>query len=446
MFRFATRKCILGCGLALVFFVRLGDFGAQGGETVLHAFKGGSDGATPMASLVVDKKGRLFGTTSAGGGTGCYGGFGCGTVFRITPDGRETVLYAFKGGSDGALPLANLIVDKNGNFFGSTASGGDTNCDAPYGCGVVFELSPDGIETVLHTFMGGDDGALPYGGVIADNDGNLYGLTLVGGSTDSCGGSNQNGCGTLFKIAPNGTESILHVFAGGSDGGWPYGNLVRDKDGNLYGTTGLGGDANCEADGCGTVFKLASDGTETLLHVFEGYCVDGSFPAAGLIADRNGNLYGTTAYGGSADCRKKGSGTVFEVTPKGTEKELYSFVERQTEGANPLAGLLADTAGNLYGTTWGGGSRYGTAFQLAPDGTETILHLFTGHSDGAHPYATLIADAKGTIYGTTQGGGGHKGCDGDSCGTVFAISPTPPREHKSLVSAQTVETRHIKEH
>ena len=257
--------------------------------------------------------------------------FGCGSVFKIAPDGSETELHAFdyQKGHDGGVPLGGLIADNKGNLFGTTAAGGI------YDPGTVFELSPNGVESVLYSFKGGSDGAVPEGTPIEDNSGNLYGTTLIGGGT--CG------CGTVFKVAPDSTETILHTFTGtGGDGSNP---LISDRAGNLYGTTSGGGNGGGEC-GCGTVFKLAPDGTETVLHAF-AWGNDGASPQATLLADDAGDLFGTTTEGGGSGCSyESGCGTVFKLTPDGTETILYAFAGG-SDGADPVGSLVADDAGNL---------------------------------------------------------------------------------------------------
>jgi uncharacterized repeat protein (TIGR03803 family) len=252
---------------ALIVTAAAGSAQAAPKETVLYSFKGGSDGSNPAAGLIVDSSGNLYGTTfNGGGGSGCGSDFGCGTAFKLAPDGTETVLHAFTGGSDGGLPEAGLIADGSSNLYGTAYQGGASNL------GVVFKLAPDGTETVLYSFKGGGDGGVPAGTLIADSSGNLYGTTSEGGGSGCFG----NGCGTVFKLAPDGTETVLHAFTGGSDGAHPNVALIADGAGNLYGTTGGGGITLCY-EGCGTVFKLAPDGTETVLHAFTG-AATGIFP------------------------------------------------------------------------------------------------------------------------------------------------------------------------
>jgi uncharacterized repeat protein (TIGR03803 family) len=315
------------------------------------------------------------------------------------------VLYSFaQPERNGAEPSAGVIADKAGNFYGTTLEGGGTQ-----GCGTVFKLAPDGTETVLHAFCdGAGDGRSPRAGLIADKAGNLYGTTMNGGGKS---------LGAVFRLAPDRTETLLYSFVGVSDGSYPEAGLILDKGGNLYGTTRGGGTA-----GVGTVFRLAPDGTETVLYSFRGGS-DGASPVAGLLADEAGNLFGTTMTGGGAGCyENQGCGTVFRLATDGAETVLYSF-QSGSDGAFPLAGLISDSAGNLYGTTTGCcGESKGTVFKLAPDGTETVLHAFTGGKDGAYPRSSLIAKA-GNLFGTTYAGGNMSclGGGGGGCGTVFKL-------------------------
>lgn len=313
-----------------------------------------------------------------------------------------TVLHAFMGGSDGAQPRAALIEDSAGNLYGTTFDGGDVGCNPNYGCGTVFKLAPGGAETVLHAFRGPPDGAEPGAGLIQDEAGNLYGTTYTGG------GGGGAGWGTVFRLAPDGTETVIHSFyAETGEGVGPVAGLTRDKAGNLYGTTLYGG----TPDSFGTAFKLAPDGTETVLHAFTG-APDGAHPESGMIRGEGGNLCGTTSAGGA-----NGWGTVFTLAPSGKETVLYSFAGGN-DGAYPYSGLIKDNAGNLYGTTTQGGKDgVGTVFRLAPDGVETVLHAFTGTPDGAHPDAGVIQDKSGNLYGTTIGGGAY------GFGTVFKLAP-----------------------
>jgi uncharacterized repeat protein (TIGR03803 family) len=369
-------------------------------ETVLHSFEGSPDGTYPFGGLVLDK-GKLYGMTYQGGDK--MGG----SVFAISPKGKdETTLYSFCSISDpdcgdGQYPNeATLIKDAKGNLYGTTGLGG------AYGYGTVFEITTTGEETVLYSFCAlADcvDGANPRAALILDKDGNLYGVTQNGGT-----GAEDSG--TVFKLTPTGAETVLYSFcseANCADGQWPYGGLARDPKGNLYGTTSIGG-----ADNFGTVFKVAPSGEETVLHSFTRG-VDGGYPWAGLIRDSKGNLYGTTQQGGTND-----TGTVYEITPSGTETVIYSF-GLIPDGNYPLAPLLLDKEGNLYGATVVGGTyNSGTVFEVSPSGQETMLWSFNGASDGQYPYETgLVRDAKGNLYGTTEAGGEY------GYGVVFKVTP-----------------------
>ena len=335
-----------------------------------------------------------------------------------------TPLYSFNG-NDGSRPNAGLIADPAGNLYGTTQEGGaNPSCNQAPGCGTVFQLTLSGTLTVLHSFAG-SDGEEPFAGLIADAAGNLYGTTWGGG---------DSGRGTVFQLDPSGTLTVLHSYTGGSDGQRPVTGLLADAGGNLYGTTNQGGDlASCNSPnthGCGTVFQLTPPESLTVLHRFAGS--DGSRPVdwAGLLADAAGNLYGTTSAGGdSTSCTFiEGCGTVFQLDSSGNLNVLYSFTGG-SDGGDPTAGLIADAAGNLYGTTLEGGATgscnrpygCGTVFQLTPSGALTVLHTFTGGSDGAHPEAGLIANAAGNLYGTTHSGGAGTSCV-QGCGTVFELT------------------------
>jgi uncharacterized repeat protein (TIGR03803 family) len=350
---------ILTAFLAVTFFTCL----AQGQtHKILWSFSGGSDGSEPIGTLVQDTAGNLYGPTLNGGT------HGLGVVFKLTKSGKERVLHSFKGGTDGSNPAAGLIRDAADNLYGTTNAGGTS------GFGVVFRLDSSNNETVLHTFSGGADGAAAPSGVIEDGAGNLFGITYYGGAY---------GAGTIFKLAPSGDES------------------VRDEAGNFYGAARGGG-------GPGEVFELMSSGTEKVLHAFGG--PDGSDPRGNLVRDGDGNLYGTAFYGGAF-----GYGIVFKLDTSGNETLLYSF-SGGADGANPQSGLVGDGSGNFYGTTYNGGAYgFGVVFKLDSGGNESVLYSFAGGADGANPYGGLIRDTAGDLYGTTHGGGvaGH--------GTVFEI-------------------------
>ncbi|MGA8493494.1 MAG: choice-of-anchor tandem repeat GloVer-containing protein [Terriglobales bacterium] len=350
--------------------------------SVLYSFKG-YHGKNPYAGLIQDKKGNLYGTTSVGGA------YNLGTVFELKTTGKEKVLYSFTSRATGTNPWAGLVRDSDGNLYGTTKHGGT------YNYGVVFKLDTTGAETVLHSFTG-KDGAEPQGGLVRDSAGNLYGTTLFGGG----------GGGVVFKLDTTGAETVLYSFLGGADGGNPPAGLVRDSAGNLYGTTTWGG-----TYWVGVVFKVDTTGAETVLHSFTGGA-DGGEPYAGLVRDSAGNLYGTTYYGGASGAY----GAVFKLDTTGAETVLYSFTGG-ADGGQPLAGLVRDSAGNLYGTTREGGAySNGVVFKLDTTGVETVLYSFEGGA-GGFPEAGLLRDSAGNLYGTTQAGGAY------NHGLVFKITP-----------------------
>jgi uncharacterized repeat protein (TIGR03803 family) len=338
---------------------------AAGKEKVLYSFCSAdncTDGVAPNGGLIFDNAGNLYGTTLGGGGLGDCTPGGCGTVFKLIPNNAgwtEEVLYGFNS----QPPNPSLVFDKRGNIYGTT------NLDGTALCGTVFELTPDDgrwTAEVLHNFTGGSDGCWPLAGPIIDKYGNLYGTTSAGGIS-GCGGY---GCGTVFELTrDNGkwTEKVLYAFTGGKDGSGPPDNLVFDGHGNLYGTTPYGGVYKCRYVDCGTAFELTFKGgkwTEDVLHSFNGKS-DGAYPE-NITFDRTGKLYGVTYGGGTY-----GYGTVFELLlndDKWMEKVLHDFNPNGHDGANPEpGGLILDTAGNLYGTTVGGGAHnYGTVFEVKP--------------------------------------------------------------------------------
>jgi uncharacterized repeat protein (TIGR03803 family) len=374
--------------------------------SVLYRFKGGTDGVAPAASLL-DVDGTLYGATVGGGGTGCYGS-GCGTVFAITISGHESVLYRFKGGKDGSFPEGSLI-DVHGTLYGTTYSGGGTGCYEKTGCGTVFAITTSGKERVLHHFRGGKtDGAYPEASLI-DVNGTLYSTTVGGGASHE---------GTVFTVSASGAESLLYSFKrDATDGGVPVAPLL-DVNRKLYGTTDVGGTSDD-----GTAFNITTSGKETMLHSYAGGAADGAHPFAGLI-DVEGTLYGTTLEGGEAQCGMlPGCGIVFAVTRTGNEAVLYRFKGGSKDGWYPSAGLAA-IGSTLYGTTVYGGSTgclvrgCGTIFAVTTSGKERVLHSFGETSgDGENPSASLIK-VDGTLYGTTESGGTS------GAGTVFSLSPS----------------------
>jgi uncharacterized repeat protein (TIGR03803 family) len=285
---------------------------ATGKRTVLHSFVG-TDGHTPRGALIRDTAGNLYGTTLYGGDLSRCGGSGCGTVFELNAAGKLRVLYMFKGGLDGGQPIGNLARDSHGSLYGNTYEGGSFDCQGP-GCGTLFKVDLSGNETILHVFLSTEPyGIIPFGGLIRDKAGNLYGTANAGGAFP------QNG--TIFKLDPAGVLTVLYNFMGGTDGSGPFGPLILDAAGNVYGTTSLGGDPSCKllgtSLGCGTVFKLDTAGREMVLYRFKGG-KDGGFPEAGLLMDAVGNLYGTASLGGDFACDNGGlaCGLVFKITPQ----------------------------------------------------------------------------------------------------------------------------------
>ena len=325
------------------------------------------------------------------------------------------VLYTFTGQADGANPYAGVIADDAGNIYGTAAKGGDLACveGYGYGCGVVFKIDSAGQYTVLHAFRGGTDGALIDGysseGVVRDNDGNLYGTAFYGGDPNC-------GCGVVYKIDPQGNYSVIHMFTG-PDGYNPDQTLLLSRDGNLYGTTFQGGTNECGGYGCGVVFKMDLQGNETLLYSFRETGGDGNFPGSPgpLAQDHDGNLYGNTGGGGTF-----GQGVVFKIDPLSQdhrETVLYAFTGG-TDGAIPGAVVL-DDAGNVYGpTVFGGVNGVGVVFKLDPMRQLTVLHDFTGGADGGYPNPP-IRDAQGNLYGTTGAASDPKA----HYGGIFKIYP-----------------------
>jgi uncharacterized repeat protein (TIGR03803 family) len=342
----------------------------------------------------------------------------------------ETILHTFLGGNDGTFPNAGVIFDAAGNLYGTAQGGGTSSSCGINGCGIVFELSPVSgggwTKTVLYDFAGGNDGIEPIGALIFDGAGNLYGTTAAGGS-----GACEGGCGIVFELSPitggGWSEKVLYTFAGGEDGIEPTSSLVFDASGNLYGTTVSGG-----VHRYGTVFQLkpGANGSwsERVLHNFAASAKDGSSPECNLVFDAEGNLYGTTDHGGAYNFY---GGMIFELTPTlsgpWTERGVHSFGNGQ-DGVEPVGGLTLDAAGNLYGATaQGGPGKNGTIFELSPTlsggWTERILYSFRAFSSGGGPNGNLVFDAAGNLYGETYEGG-LLGCVRDGCGTAFKLSLT----------------------
>jgi uncharacterized repeat protein (TIGR03803 family) len=311
------------------------------------------------------------------------------------------VLYSFTGGTDGGQPNARVIAGIDGNLYGTAPFGGDLSCSFGQGCGVVYRLTKAGTETVVHGFAGGADGADPYQALVTDVNGNLYGTTTSGGA--KCAGS---ACGTVFEISADGKETVLYSFTGGADGGGPSSGLIVDKAGDLYGTTAFGG-----LFSVGTVFRLDPAGHETVLYSFTGVS-DGAYPGLDRLAvDAEGNLYGITASGGDLNCNSgTGCGTVFKLTQAGVLTVLHTFANG-ADGSFP-SGVILDPKGNLYGTTQtGGAGNNGVLFKISdigtdlPSGTFRVLLSFGPSQFAVVPIGNVTVCADGNIYGISQGGG-----------------------------------------
>jgi len=365
--------------------------------TVVHNFTGGSDGGSPVDGLMMNAKGTLFGTTSAGGTAAL------GAVFQMSGRGTQKVLHSFQGGADGATPNGGVIEDAKGTLFGTTTAGGAA------GAGTVYSLRGQ-TETVLYSFAGGtSDGMAPQAGLVQDASGNLYGTTTAGGAA---------GNGTVFElVAPKSrkgawAEKLLYSFGTGTDGAAPVGRVVLDTAGNLYGTTSLGG-----ASGYGTVFQLkpGATWTETILHSFQN-TDDGNTPYAGLVADASGNFYGAATAGGN-----NGGGTIFELSPSNGSFTFAVLASVPGWGVSgTFRDILVQPNGVIYATTHCDGTNSaGSIYELTLSGgvwTYTELYDFTGGSDGQYSISNLVL--KGSkLYGTTIGGGAN------GAGTVYAFTP-----------------------
>ncbi|MGH9642313.1 MAG: choice-of-anchor tandem repeat GloVer-containing protein [Terriglobales bacterium] len=401
-------ECLTIRSMAIIAILVFGGNALAAGSTekVLYNFSGGADGSAPSASLVADSAGNLYGTTASGGNGACQGG--CGTVFELSPnpDGSwtETQLYSFNGDSDGVGPQTSVIFDGAGNLYGATQYGGTS------GDGTVFRLTPSQpgsawTKTVLYNFDGHRDGEYCFGGLVFDTAGNLYGATLFGG---------RPGGGTVFQLVPptqgnNWSLKVLHAFKGVKDGIDPWGGLVLDTQGAIYGTTYSG-----------TIFRLKPPppgrknwSLKTLYHA------GGVIGVGALLPGAAGVLYGTSSLGGPAN-----QGTVFQLAPpRWTAAILYNFAGG-SDGGYPVNGLTADNSGILYGITKNGGDfGAGTMFKLSPPAkqggawTKTTLHSFGTGGDGSDPGAGVILGAQGVLYGTTVAGGLSDN------GSVFEITP-----------------------
>jgi uncharacterized repeat protein (TIGR03803 family) len=375
---------------------------------VIYSFAGGTDGEYLDTDLVMDSAGNIYGTTVQGGD------FGGGTVFQLSPSGSgwtHTVLYSFTGSKDGGEPYKGVTLDAQGNLYGTAVTGGFGSCEG--GCGVVFKLTNSNgtwTQSVIHYFSGGNDGSGPGSGLAFDRHGNLYGMTPTGGAY---------GLGTIYQLQPqsNGTWKlhVAHAFTGGVDGSsGSAGRLILDHAGNFYGVTTVGG-----ANGDGIVFELSpgqTGWTLTPLYAFKDQ-PDGALPYGGLIFDKAGNLYGTTYYAGVYDV-----GTVYKLTKANgtwTESVLYNF-KGGSDGSSPISTLVSDATGNLYGTTSDGGASCacGVIFKIGHGTwTESVPYRFTGAPNAGFAYNGMVGDSTGKFYGATV----HGGPTND--GTIYEFTP-----------------------
>jgi uncharacterized repeat protein (TIGR03803 family) len=383
-----SNLCIRACALLVLWATTTVTLPAQTFKS-LDSFHS-TNAAFPWATLVQASDGNFYGTTQNGGNTACTSG--CGTVFKIAPDGKLTT-YSFDG-ANGNGPLAGLVQAANGEFYG--VAGGGAN-----GYGTVFKFTPKAGLTTLHDFNG-TDGNGPTGTLIQATDGNFYGTTEGGGPVN---------LGAIFRITPSGKLTTLYTFTGGADGAVPVAGLIQATDGNLYGTTW--GDAYDNLNE-GTIFKITLSGKLTTLFSFD--TTNGANPQGGLVQGADGNFYGTTEEGGTSNY-----GTVFKMTPKGKLTILHSF-SGGADGDTPVSTLIQATDGNFYGTASYDGKypNYGIVFKITPTGKLTILHNFDS-KDGSYPYAGLVQATSGGFYGATFAGGSSSSCS-YGCGTVFSLS------------------------
>ena len=374
-------------------------------ESVLHAFSG-SDGSGVNSTLVQAADGDFYGTTPTGGGSGA------GTVFKLTAQGGLSLLHSFNGQSDGNMPQGGLIIGSDGNLYGTTLSGG------AIGFGSVFRISTAGSFKTLASFTL-SLGNYPYAGLVQGSDGNFYGTTYEGGT---------HNLGTVFRVTPGGVITTLHSFSGVPDGANPVAALVFGADGMLYGSA-LNQGANSQA--FGTIFRISTGGAFSVLHAFvedPQTGNDGGAPRASLLPGTNGNFYGTTSALGGVDY----AGTVFSLTSAGVLTTLHDF-DGHVEGGVPYGGLIQEKDGSLLGTTSSGGGApdgYGTVFRLTAQGTLYTLHIFEGAPDGVMPAANLLRGSDGALYGTTTLGGTGKG-------TVFRIVDSTPSLSFTAAAEQT---------
>jgi len=439
----AVRKSSFVCGLALAMIVPVAS--ARAAEfKVLHSFHGGSDGEYPEAGLATDGSGTLYGTTFGDlgqGGPGKVCSKTCGNVYSYVDGVGLNTEYFFQAGADGAFPAGELFV-QSGIIYGTTEYGGATACGGP-GCGTAFLLPTGGgtnnvLKLCASKFPSCAKGAFPHAGAIVDSKGNAFGTTSLGGrGNGSLCGSNFSGCGVVYMLQPNLAEKVLYSFCSKprcKDGGVPLGRLLMDSAGDLYGTTQFGGEYSQ-----GTVFELQLANGSYSYKVLYSFCQnnvancpDGAVPEAGLIADASSNFYGTTTFGGGSDCYgNPGCGVIFKLTQSGgvwTESVLHGFQGGASDGMFPESPLVADGAGNLYGTTLkGGGGQYciqvrscGTVFRLASDGTVKVIYAFGSQvkgADGVQPEGALLWQDP-YLYGVTR----VQGDPTCQCGILYRIN------------------------
>ena len=415
------------------YFILLGAIAANAQTfTVLHQFTGGADGSNSYSSLAMDRSGNLYGVAPFGGSRNCetQNGIGCGTVFKLLHHGSGWVfytLYQFTAGSGGSIPVGTPYIASDGTIYGTTDGGGNLNCRDSFGdgCGTVFHLRPQPnicaslfcpwIKTLLYTFTGGSDGSDPYTGVLLDGAGDVFGTTYAGGSAQ---------LGVAYELSPSGSgwsESTIHTFTGDNDGANPSSTPILDSSGNLYGTTAFGG--GCGGMGCGTIFQLLPSGSGWVENILYNFAGSFEVPIGGLIFDAQANLYGTASVPNS----------VFELSPSnGGWSATLLYSDESLSLQSFRSSLARDAAGNLYGTSELGGQSQcnfgngcGFVYKLTPSSggwTFTQLYAFTGGSDGAYPVGGVVLDSNGNIYGTTYSGGTHN-CGSQGCGVVWEISP-----------------------
>ena len=401
--------------------------------TLLHTFTGGPDGSNPLSSLVLDRNGNLYGVAPFGGSQQCQtqNGIGCGTAFKLTHRGSGWVfstLYTFAGHGDGANPVGSLSVATDGTIYGTSDAGGNLTCRDTWGdgCGTVFHLQPRPTicasiscpwnETILYRFLGTSDGNDPLAGVTLDASGNIYGTTYQGG---------DGSAGGVYELSRSGsgwTLDEIHTFVGQSDGAFPASGLIFDASSNLYGTTQYGGTGGtCSDGGCGTVYELTNTGMGWSQNILYNFAPPNDQPLGGLIFDPAGNLYGTFS--------NQVNG-VFELSSMGGNWTFATLYSQDYGRVSFQSSLARDAAGNLYGTSeFGGNSNCsngcGVVYKLAPsDGewTYTQLYAFTGGADGAYPIGGVVLDGNGNLYGTTYSGGTNH-CAAIGCGVVWEITP-----------------------